>query len=388
MTSNGPIENIVCGGCECVCDDLRAVQRDGQLTEWKNNCPRGEAWFAANLRVAPTALIDGVPCTVDVAIAHAAAILKNAHAPLVYGLLNNSTEAVRAAIELAEMLGGTIDIARSTATLTATQEVGQSTCTLGDVRHRADLILLWGCNPALTHPRLMERVIDTATSRPVRTIHVIDRGQPHFDIITELRLILAGQRTDSAWQPLAAAMSACKYGVIFFGPLAVGPSAHRTSAALFQLVRELNEGRRFHAMGLSEHGDIAGAADMLAWQTGYAAAVDSSAGYPQSWPGVTDAATRLACGEVDVALILGPECVTRLPAAAKAHLASIPVVAIGTPASPKMPAAVTITTAVPGIHATSTARRLDGVTLPLKMLLPASHLEDSQVLCALLAAIS
>ena len=35
----------------------------------------------------------------------------------------------------------------------ATQLGGKVSCTLGEVKNRADLIVYWGCNPAECHPR-------------------------------------------------------------------------------------------------------------------------------------------------------------------------------------------------------------------------------------------
>ena len=39
----------------------------------------------------------------------------------------------------------------------ATQEIGIPACTLGQIRHRADLIIYWACNPWTSHPRHLER---------------------------------------------------------------------------------------------------------------------------------------------------------------------------------------------------------------------------------------
>ena len=47
------------------------------------------------------------------------------------------------------------------------QLVGKVTCTLGEVRNRADLVIYWGTNPVETHPRHLTRVRLHAR-RPVR----------------------------------------------------------------------------------------------------------------------------------------------------------------------------------------------------------------------------
>src|SRR5437763_3925312 len=39
----------------------------------------------------------------------------------------------------------------------AIQEAGESTCTLGEVKNRADLVIFWGLNPVESHPRHFER---------------------------------------------------------------------------------------------------------------------------------------------------------------------------------------------------------------------------------------
>jgi len=41
--------------------------------------------------------------------------------------------------------------------LIAIEDVGITTCTLGEVKNRADCIIFWGCNPAHVHPRHMSR---------------------------------------------------------------------------------------------------------------------------------------------------------------------------------------------------------------------------------------
>ena len=83
---------------------------------------------------------------------------------------------------MADRLGASIDPATSlsqAAAIAALQEVGQSTCTLGEVRHRADLVIYWGSDPAVTHPRHMQRYTmrpegQFIASRDERTLAVID----------------------------------------------------------------------------------------------------------------------------------------------------------------------------------------------------------------------
>jgi formylmethanofuran dehydrogenase subunit B len=61
---------------------------------------------------------------------------------------------------LAEEVNGIIDntstICHGPSTL-STQDVGMTSSTLGQIRHRADLIIYWGSNPWSAHPRHIER---------------------------------------------------------------------------------------------------------------------------------------------------------------------------------------------------------------------------------------
>ena len=84
-----------------------------------------------------------------------------ARMPLVYGLGQTTCEAQRVAVALAETIGAVIDSAGPLldgASGLAFQARGASTATLGDVRDRADVVVIWRADPATTHPRLLERL--------------------------------------------------------------------------------------------------------------------------------------------------------------------------------------------------------------------------------------
>ena len=62
------------------------------------------------------------------------------------------------------MIDNTSTICHGPSTL-AVQEVGLVGCTLGQIRHRADLIIYWGSNPWNSHPRHMERYTSLSEGR-------------------------------------------------------------------------------------------------------------------------------------------------------------------------------------------------------------------------------
>ena len=101
-----------------------------------------------------------IPVSMDEAIHKAAEILANANYPILYGWSSTSCEAQRIGVELTEEVGGVLDntaVVCHGPSILGVQEVGIPTCTLGQIRHRADLIVYWGCDPWSAHPRHLER---------------------------------------------------------------------------------------------------------------------------------------------------------------------------------------------------------------------------------------
>ena len=151
-----------CGGCGLVCDDITAVVGpDGGLERLERTCPLGDAWFAERVAPgAPLARVDGREAPLEQALDAAAALLGEARAPLVYGLGGTTVETQRVAVALAEAIGAVIDPAGSFldgASGLAYQELGTSTATLGEVRDRDEVVLIWRADPATKHPRLFDR---------------------------------------------------------------------------------------------------------------------------------------------------------------------------------------------------------------------------------------
>src|ERR1700684_751257 len=153
--------DVACTVCGCVCDDLTITVENNRITRAEKACVLAEPWFLSQNTVRlPTAQISGKTASVDDALGCAAEILKQARSPLIYGLSRSTTEGQRAAVALADRLGATIDTTATTGhapSLMALQQVGESTCTLGEIKNRADLVIFWGSDPATTHPRHLER---------------------------------------------------------------------------------------------------------------------------------------------------------------------------------------------------------------------------------------
>src|SRR5579872_5338464 len=155
------IDEVACTVCGCVCDDLRITVEDERIVRAEGACKLAEPWYLSQgSRRPPVAEIENQPVALNTALDRAAGILRTARSPLIYGLSRSDTTGQQAAIALADRLGATIDTTASLGhapAILALQEAGESTCTLGEIRNRADLVIFWGSNPADSHPRHFER---------------------------------------------------------------------------------------------------------------------------------------------------------------------------------------------------------------------------------------
>jgi len=159
------ISNVTCPVCGSLCDDIEVIVENNRVTKVKNACAMGEAKFLSygahrprkplirkNGELAETSLTE--------AVKKSAEILADSAYPILYGWSNTSCEAIRVGIELAEEVGGVIDNTSTVChgpSVLSIQDIGFPTCTLGQIRHRADLVFYWGSNPWSAHPRHIER---------------------------------------------------------------------------------------------------------------------------------------------------------------------------------------------------------------------------------------
>jgi len=161
------VENVVCPICGCLCDDLEVVVERNEIVKMKNGCAVCEAKMVYGYKseeriLEPLVRKNGklVVVSLDEAVKKAAQILTDAKYPLLFGWSSCVGEAQRIGVELAEELGSALDNCCSVChgpSVMATQEIGIPAATLGQIRHRADLIVYWACNPWASHPRHVER---------------------------------------------------------------------------------------------------------------------------------------------------------------------------------------------------------------------------------------
>ncbi|MGQ0636274.1 MAG: formylmethanofuran dehydrogenase subunit B [Planctomycetaceae bacterium] len=408
-------ENVACTVCGCVCDDLRLTVDGERVVQAERACSLAEPWFLTQCAAqAPLAEMNGQPVKIDEAVDAAARVLASADAPLIYGLSRSSTAGQRAACALADRLGAVIDTTASLGhapSVMALQEAGESTCSLGEVRNRSDLVIFWGSDPVESHPRHLERysadpvgeflpggradrtlvVVDvrpTATSALADLSVQVAPGRD-FEVLWTLRGLLRGIRPAprydagaplSTLEDLARRMQSCRYGAAFFG-LGLARQGHHVVEALLRLVTDLNRHTRFIARRMRVSGDVAGADSVLCWQTGYPFSVSLARGYPRYSPGEFTAQPLLERDEVDACLLLGGKGLERFSDRALARLQKLPTIVLDAPAAPcRIRPGVRFATAVYGIHERGTAYRMDETPIPLMAVLRSPHPSEATVL--------
>jgi formylmethanofuran dehydrogenase subunit B len=421
------IENVVCGFCGCVCDDIDVSVEDHQITQTKNACVLGKAWFQGHThpQEIAAARIGGQPASLEGAVDEAARILVEARYPMIYGLSSTSCEAQRQAIAIAEWIGGTIDCCTSVChgpSGMALQGVGEPTCTLGEVKNRADLIVYWGSNPAESHPRHMARYAVTAKGkftphgRKDRTVVLVDvRKTPSaraadiflrvtpgkdFELLWALRGLVMGKAIDAATLSgtgltleqlidLAERMKKSRFGVLFVGQgLTQSRGKHMNLAAASLLVRDLSSFTKFALIPMRGHGNVTGVDSVMAWQTGYPFGVNFSLGYPRFNPGEFTMVDMLSRGEADAAMIVASDPLANLPEPVRKRMREIPMIAIDAHESvTTRQARVAFTTATAGIHVAGTMYRMDNIPLSLTKVLPSPYPSDEDVLQGILARV-
>jgi formylmethanofuran dehydrogenase subunit B len=404
------LADVPCPFCSCACDDLQVRVEGGRISSVEGACEIARPWFLGDTRERPDCRVDGKPAKIEEALQRAAELLRAAQCPLIHGLSRASCEAQRIAVDIAEMLGGVIDVPASRAAAGAMQSVGEVTATFGEMRNRADLLIVWGVDPITSHPRFFERYapgkrVITIASKRTATVESADewiavRAGGEFDAAVVLQGLAKGLRLSpeqvnertgvelAVWQSFLERMRQARYGVLLTGDIDDSPAARRECEALAHLVRELNRHTRFVSMTLRSAPNGLGAENVLAWRTGYPAAVDFSHGFPRYDPDEFTAENLLASGRVDAAVVICDDPLMRFSATAKRRFAAIPSIALDWQQTATTAGArIAIPLATIGVESGGTIFRADGVPLALRPPITAQFPADHEALTALKAAI-
>jgi formylmethanofuran dehydrogenase subunit B len=386
---------VTCAGCGLLCDDVTVVALGDEQARLQPECPLGAAWFSERMRrsaAAPAATINGEPADVESALSRAAELLRGARRPLLHGFDGATVEDARAAVALADRLGALVSTGAAAGAWPGAPAVplrGASTATLGEIRDRSRLVVIWREDPETTHPRLLERLgfVDDASERTLVVVDDRDTAtaqradvrlswprERDLEALVSLhalqrKLTLPAGELESQLRSLLGRLGAVPHGAFAYGPsLTAGAGGQRRALALHELVRSLSRERHVVTLELPRAPGTRSADDVLAWQSGYGGNVDFAGGHPE----LVTATQPL--DDVDVALLV--ECEPAHPAHPAGSLVAAPGVEVW------------IRTAAAGLEASGTAHRLDGVPLTLQAPQPGEAPTAATVLRRLLAEVT
>lgn len=416
--ANGIFKDVPCTFCGCLCDDIIIEVEGDTIVKNTNGCPISKERFVGrmeNRRLQPT--VSGKTVTLEKAVERAVEIIASSKRLLIYGLSSTENDAQREAIRLAELTGSVLDNTTSVChgpTILGAQESGEAAAALAEVRHRSDLVIYWGANPAAAHPRHIPHYIrqpgeyikdpkkdrqiwlvdirETTTARMVDRFIRIEPGTD-LEVLQTIRALLRGIKLDvtevggisvAELEEVATAMKTAKYGVLFFGlGLTQSWGRHRNIDAAIRLIQDLNAHTKWGLMPMRGHYNVSGANKTATWVTGFPYALDFARGYPRFSPGEYTAVDMLARGEADALLNIAADPVAHFPRSAVAHMSKIPVINI----DPKINmtsqvAEVNIPAAIAGIECDGAATRMDGLPLYLRKVVepPAGVIPDRDIL--------
>lgn len=317
--------DILCPFCGLGCGDIRIDQDDSGIAPRPTGCPQADRLFRRSAAVPTDARIGGTTVSMDDAVAEAARLLANSHAPLVAGLATD-VDGVLSALTLAERIGATVDHERSDAlfrNLAVLRRFGWSTTTLAELRNRCDLVLVVGPDPAAAFPRLWERWVvpepafvpdgarsvvflggeplpETAQLLGGKIETVATEAGDIAKLVAQLRAALAGRTAaGDPMSDLAARLRAARYTVVIWAAgLLQGPQPDMIVEGLVRLIRTVDGTTRCAGLPLSGADNLIGANQACGWRTGFPLRTGFDAGVPLHDPERFDWRRRLQDADV------------------------------------------------------------------------------------------
>jgi len=411
----------VCPGCALLCDDIEVETEDNKITKMYTACMKG----VARMKGCSSPLectVEQEAADVDASIEKAAAILKDAKNPLIFGHGNSSSEAQKVAIEIAKRTGAYIDDTSSFCQGPIVEAILQErlkTCTLDDVRDKADVTVFWGADPANSHPRHLSRYSYFPRGKERQRGWEEDRTLITVDIRKSDTSEIAGNsgffqipiKGDAEFMnalvdglsskvpktsfnfdkkkilELSNTLKKAKFGVIGVG-LGLLYSLEELEP-LFALMDKLNSVSNFHIIPMVGQYNMRGFNHNLFEETGYINRVKFDIESGQAKHGAEYSVVEaLKERSVDAALVIGSDPLSSLPLPVARYLADIPLIDIDPCQNlTATKANVTIPCALGGVESGGTAVRMDGVEIELKQIVETDKLSDKEVLTRIMEAL-
>ena len=104
------VRDVICAGCADLCDDLQLNIEQDRIIGINVDCQGAQEFFLDYRVEQGTPMVRGSEVGWDEALEEAANVLTHAKYPLIEGLSATACEAQRRAVEVAELLGGCLDV--------------------------------------------------------------------------------------------------------------------------------------------------------------------------------------------------------------------------------------------------------------------------------------
>lgn len=404
----------VCTGCSLLCNDIEVSIDGRRITRTKNLCRKGFGRYRSLTSDRPVPRVDGTQTGIDEAISRAAEMLRNARRPLLFGWSCSTLEAQRKGIELARRTRAIIDDTSSICQGEIVDMIIRRTipsCTLDDVRNYGDTLIFWGCDPSSSHPRHMSRFSYFPRGEKLqrgheedRTAFLIDiRASPtakilagnfvqippggDADLIDAMLSVLDGKipkvKDKKAMISMMNTLKKADMGVIFPG-LGLAYSLKGRMDRLKALVDRLNETTRYNVIPMVGHYNMRGFNQLLFDETGFINRVSFADGVDHG-PVYSVVEASKSC---DLALIVGSDPISSLPAGIAKALARVPLITLDPHRTLTTELSrVVIPTALSGIETGGSALRMDGVRIEFDPIVKSEYPSDEEVLSRILEEI-
>ncbi len=254
--------------------------------------------------------------SVDIAMREAAGWLAASRLSVFAGM-STDVAGARAAVALAERIGGVVDHMQSAALLQdldVMREGGLMLTTPAETYNRCDLLLLVG--PQLLETALIRRLFDGPDRRSIWLCPGRKIEQPGVDLIgsdpADLPGLVATLRARVAGRPIApnqipkvqieqvaASLAQASFGVAIWSAAAIEAL---TLVMLCGLVTDLNEKTRFSGLPIAPEDNGIGVQQVLGWRSGFPVRTGFGRGYAEHDPWRFDSVRLVESGEADCAV--------------------------------------------------------------------------------------
>ncbi|MDD5319046.1 MAG: formylmethanofuran dehydrogenase subunit B [Methylococcales bacterium] len=340
--------------------------------------------------------VDGKEVSLGIAVAKAAALLKDTNQPVIGGCATD-VNGMRALLALADRCGAVVDNMNFTGArnnFLAMQDTGWMNTTLAEVKNRCDLLLVVGTDLEAFAPRFFEHYLwnkesmflDNTGNRQVIYLGKAPSGNASTspngqkakilecatedlpDVIAVLRALVKDQPIRAAsvcgiavadLQAIATSLKAAKYSVVTWSAGALTYSqAELTVQTLSEMIKDINnQNTRCSGLPLAGKEGDQTANQVCGWTTGYPARTRFSRGYPEYDPYLNDTRFLLDNNEADALVWVQAFNVNAVP-----PVTNLPTIVIGRSGMTfeKEPD-VLIPVGTPGIDHAGHAYRMDNV---------------------------